>query len=89
VLFASQTYVGPPSLLLLLALGVRLLAGLSSILRVLLGARRVFFALCMIAFAMMFCGSAVGFGSILVMLGCLIVLVSSHWIPPVNVQVNQ
>jgi hypothetical protein len=49
----------------------------------------MFFALCMVAFAMMFGSSAVGFGSILMMFGCFIVLVSSHWIPPIDVQVNQ
>jgi hypothetical protein len=79
---------GPLSLLLLLALVMSLLAGLSSILGVLLGVRRMFFALRMVPFAMLFCSSAVGLGSILVMFGCFVVLVSSHWIPPVNVEVN-
>jgi hypothetical protein len=41
------------------------------------------FAFGMVAFAMMFGGGAMRFGCILVMLGCLIMFVSSHWIPPV------
>ena len=42
----------------------------------------MFFALCVVAFAMMFSRGAVGFGRILVMLSCLVVVVSSHWISP-------
>jgi hypothetical protein len=38
---------------------------------------------------MMFGRGAMGFGRVLVMLRCLIVLVSSHWISPVNVCLNQ
>jgi hypothetical protein len=47
------------------------------------------FALCVIAFAMMVGRGAMGFGGVLVMLRCLIVLVSSHWILPFNVCLNQ
>jgi hypothetical protein len=43
------------------------------------------FAFCVIAFAMMLGRGAMGFGGVLVMLRCLIVLVSSHWISPVSV----
>jgi hypothetical protein len=49
----------------------------------------MFFALRMVAFSMLFGSRAVGFGSVLVMFGRLIVFVSSHWIPPVRVQVDQ
>lgn len=69
-------------LLLLLTLGVRLVAMLARSLGMLLGVRRVFFALRVIACAMMFGGGAMGFGSILVMFGRLIVLVFGHWITP-------
>jgi hypothetical protein len=37
----------------------------------------------MVALAMMFGSGTMRFGRILVMLGCLIMFVSSHWIPPV------
>jgi hypothetical protein len=40
------------------------------------------FALCVIAFAMVFGGGAMRFGGILVMFGCLIVFVFGHWISP-------
>ena len=36
------------------------------------------FALCVIAFAVMFGRGAMGFGGVLVMLRCFIMLVSSH-----------
>jgi hypothetical protein len=74
----GPTCIGPLYLLLLLAFGVRLFAVLASILRMLLGTSRVFFALCMVAFAMMFCRGSMGFGSILMMFRCLNVLVSRH-----------
>lgn len=50
----------------------------------LLGILGVFFALCVIALAVMFGRRTVRFGGILVMFGCLIMFVSSHWIPPVD-----
>jgi hypothetical protein len=68
----------PYYLLLLLTLGVRLLAVLARGLGMLLGACRVFFALRVIALAMMFSGAAVGFGGVLVMFGCFIVFVFGH-----------
>ena len=46
------------------------------------------FAFSVIAFAMMLGRGAMGFGGVLVMLRCLIVLVSSHWISPVSVWVS-
>jgi hypothetical protein len=46
----------------------------------------VLFALCVIALAVMFRGSAVGLSRIFMMLGCFIVFVSSHWIPPLSVK---
>jgi hypothetical protein len=49
----------------------------------------MFFALCMIALAMLLGSRAMGFGSVLVMFGRLIVLVSSHWVSPIDVEVNQ
>jgi hypothetical protein len=85
----GPTSVGPFGLFLLLALGMSLLAVLPSILGVLLGVGRVFFSLCVVAIAVMFGRSAMGLGGILVMFSRLIVLVSSHWIPPVIVQVTQ
>jgi hypothetical protein len=42
----------------------------------------VFFALRVIAFAVVFGRRAMGFGSILVVFGCLIVFVSSHCVSP-------
>jgi hypothetical protein len=42
----------------------------------------VLLALCVIAFAVVFGRSAVGFGSALVKFGCLVVFVSSHWFSP-------
>jgi hypothetical protein len=45
----------------------------------------MFFSFRVVAFAMMFGGGAMGLGSSFVMFSCLIVLISSHWIPPVNV----
>jgi hypothetical protein len=47
------------------------------------------FAFHVIAFAMMFGRGAMGFGRVLVMLRCLIVVVSSHLISPVNVCLDQ
>jgi hypothetical protein len=47
----------------------------------------MFFALRVIALGMMFGRCAMGFGGILVMFSCLVVLVFSHWIPPVNISV--
>jgi hypothetical protein len=41
------------------------------------------FALGMVGLTMMVGSGAMTFGRILVMLGCLIMFVSSHWIPPV------
>src|SRR6476620_11841069 len=46
------------------------------------------FAFSVIAFAMMLGRGAMGFGGVLVMLRCLIVLVSSHWISPISVWVS-
>jgi hypothetical protein len=37
---------------------------------------------CVIALAVVFGRSAVGFGSALVMFGCFVVFVSSHWLSP-------
>jgi hypothetical protein len=51
---------------------------LASILRMLLGVRRVFFALGVVAFLMMFGGGAVGLGGVFVMFSCFIMLVSGH-----------
>jgi hypothetical protein len=42
----------------------------------------VLLALCVIALAVVFGRSAVGFGSALVMFGCFVVFVSSHWLSP-------
>jgi hypothetical protein len=42
----------------------------------------VLLALCVIALAVVFGRSAVGFGSTLVMFGCFVVFVSSHWFSP-------
>jgi hypothetical protein len=55
---------------------------LPSILGMLLGVCRVFFALGVVAFAMMFRRGAVGFGGILVVFGCFIMFVSSHFTSP-------
>ena len=42
----------------------------------------MFFALRMVALAMIFGRSAVGFCCILVMFGCFVMFVSSHWFSP-------
>jgi hypothetical protein len=68
-----------------LTLRVRLLAVLAGILRMSLSVGGVFFAFCVIAFAVVFGGFAMRFGGILVMLGSLIVFVSSHWKSPIIV----
>ena len=52
---------------------VSLLAVLAGILRMLLGVGRMFLALYVVVFSVMFGRSAMGFGGILVMFGCLIV----------------
>jgi len=46
----------------------------------------VFFALGVVAFPMMFGCVAVGFGSVLMMFSCFIVLFSSHWVSPASVR---
>jgi hypothetical protein len=53
----------------------------------LLGACRVLFAFCVIALTMMFGCGAMGLCRIFVVFGCLIMFVSSHWIPPDNIGV--
>jgi hypothetical protein len=63
---------------LLLALGVSLVAVLSSGLGVLLGIGRMFLALRVIALAVMLCGGAMRFRRILMVFGCLVVLVFGH-----------
>ena len=75
-----------PNLFLLLALGVSLFTMLARVLRMLLSVCRMLFALCVIALAVMLRGGAVGLGSIFMMFGCFIVLVSSHDIPPVGMK---
>jgi hypothetical protein len=45
----------------------------------------MFFAFCVVALGMMFGRCSMGFGRILVMFSCLVVLVFSHWVPPVNI----
>jgi hypothetical protein len=65
-------------LLLLLTLGMRLVAMLVRSLRMLLSARGVFLALCVIAFAMMFGCGAMRFGRILVKFCCLIMFIFGH-----------
>ena len=65
-------------LLLLLALGVRLIAMLMGSLRMLLSSGGVLLALGVIALAMMFRSGTVRLGCSLVMLSSLIVLVSCH-----------
>jgi hypothetical protein len=45
----------------------------------------MFFAFCVVALGMMFGRCSMGFGRILVMFSCLVVLVFRHWIPPVDV----
>jgi hypothetical protein len=62
-----------------------LLAVLAGILRMLLGVGRMFLALYVVVFSVMFGRSAMGFSGILVMFGCLIVGVFRHGIPPVSV----
>src|SRR5271154_1945362 len=49
---------------------------------------RVFFSLCMVAFAMLFGRGAMRLRSILMMFCRLVVLVSGHWNPPVIVYVG-
>ena len=49
-------------------------------LRVLLRAMSMFFALGMVALAMMFGGRTMCLGSVVVMFGCLIVFVASHFV---------
>jgi hypothetical protein len=71
-------------LLLLLALGVGLLAFPPGILRMLLGVARVFLALRVIAFAMMFGCGPMGLGGIFVMFRRLVVFVFGHVFPPVK-----
>jgi hypothetical protein len=66
----------------LLTLGVRLVAVLASRLGMLLGTCRVFFTLRVITFTVMLSRSAVSFSRILVMLGCLVMFVFSHWASP-------
>ncbi len=66
-------------LLLLLAFRVRLIAMLVGGLRMLLCTLGVFLALGMIALAMMFRRRAMRFRSIVVMFGCLIMFVTSHF----------
>jgi hypothetical protein len=66
------------NLLLLLALGVRLVAVLMSSLRVLLRGSCVLLALGVIALAVVFRRGSVGFGRVFVVLRSLIVLVSCH-----------
>lgn len=43
-------------------------------------------ALCVIALAVVFGRSAMGFGSALVVFGCFVVFVSSHWVFSGNVR---
>jgi hypothetical protein len=45
----------------------------------------MFFAFCVVALGMMLGRCAMGSGSILMMFSRLVVLVFSHWNPPVNV----
>jgi hypothetical protein len=59
---------------------------LPSVLGMLLGVCRVFFALGVVAFSMMFRRGAVRFGGILVVFGCLIMFVSSHFTSPAYVE---
>jgi hypothetical protein len=72
----------------LLALGVRLLAVLARILRVLLRVCWVFSALVVIALPVMFSGSAVRSGSVFMVFGCFIMFVSSHRTSPAGVKGN-
>jgi hypothetical protein len=51
-------------------------------LRMLLGGIRMFLALGMVAFAMMFGGRTMCLGSIFMMFGCFIMFVSGHCKPP-------
>jgi hypothetical protein len=78
-------YLRTEALLLLLTLSVSLLAVLAGILRMLLGVGRMFLVLYVVVFSVMFGRSAMGFGGILVMFGCLIMGVFRHGIPPVSV----
>lgn len=76
---AGPDYVGPGSrLLLLLALGVRLIAVLMSSLRMLLGGGRMLLTLGMVALAVVFRSGPVCLGRVLVVLGGFVVFVSSH-----------
>jgi hypothetical protein len=52
---------------------------------VLLGAARMFLALCVVVFPMMFGRGAMGLGGILVMFGCIVVGIFRHGFPPVSV----
>jgi hypothetical protein len=70
-----------PILLLLLALGVRIIGVLVRGLRVLLRTRRMLLALGVVALAVMFGSGSMCFGSVFVMFGGLVVLVSCHGIP--------
>jgi hypothetical protein len=71
-------------LFLLLTFRVCLLAMLGSRLGVLLSVGRMFLTLRMIALTMMFSGGAMGFCRTIMMLGCRVVFVSRHGIPPVK-----
>jgi hypothetical protein len=76
-------------LLLLLAFGVRVIGMLACRLRVLLRTLCMLLALRVVALAVMFGGRTMGLSSLFVMLGGLIVLVSSHgslvgWSVPVR-----
>jgi hypothetical protein len=66
------------SLLLLLALGMRLIGMLMRGLRMLLGACGVFFALGVVALAVMFGGGTMCLGSVFVVFGGLVMFVFSH-----------
>jgi hypothetical protein len=61
---------------------MRLLAMLASVLRMLLGIGGMFFALSVVTFAVLFCRGAMRFSSVFVVLGCLIMLISSHYCSP-------
>jgi hypothetical protein len=72
------------ALLLLLTFRVSLLAVLARILRMLLGVSRMFLALRVVIFSVVFGRGAMGLGGILVMFGCFIVSVLRHVIPPLR-----
>jgi hypothetical protein len=65
-------------LFLLLAFGMRLVGMLMSGLRMLLGARRVFLSLGVVALAVMFGSGAMGLGSGFVVFRSLVVFVFGH-----------